>query len=126
MSSRHCPRCGATLPLEDEELLCPGCGAALGAKTEAIEVSADELLAELERRRSGSRVAIDEEGELEGEVSVVTTTPSGLLKSQAMPRLQERRAKVDARHFTPWLPIAVAAALALVVLLVWLTWDALP
>ncbi len=50
-AERHCARCGAILPEEDEEVICPGCGFAYGSATVAIEVSTDELLAEIERQK---------------------------------------------------------------------------
>lgn len=73
----HCPRCGATLP-QDDEVMCPGCGYAIGGRTVAIEVSPDELLAEMERRRT-DEVSEDSTGPMPN----VVTSPSGLLKTDA-------------------------------------------
>ena len=73
-AATHCPRCGATLSHEDE-VLCPGCGFARGASTLSIEVSPDELIADVHRARSAGPGG-DQEGE---EDSLVMTTPSGLL-----------------------------------------------
>lgn len=73
--SAHCPRCGATLP-QDDEVLCTSCGFTRGHATVALEVTPDELMAELERRA-------ETEGVLEGEISKVVTTPSGLLATRA-------------------------------------------
>ena len=127
MRDPHCPRCGATLPGDEDEVLCPSCGYAVGAKTEAIEVSPDELLAELARRSRMTGVQLEVEGDLESEMSAITTTPSGLLKGPGV--LTATGAK------TPAAPAArtrrgvvVAMVVAALVLgaFVWLTWDLLP
>ena len=100
----HCPRCGATLP-QDDEVICPGCGHAIGGQTVAIEVSPEQLMAEI-AKRSGEAEPFEEE------VSVVTTTLSGLLNTR--PGAEAVQAKEEAERSNTGL---IAGAIFVVVLL---------
>ena len=126
MRDPHCPRCGATLPGDEDEVLCPSCGYAVGAKTEAIEVSPDELLAELARRSRMTGVQLEVEGDLESEMSAITTTPSGLLKGPASLSAPAPAPAPPAERARRGVVVAVVVAVLVLGAFVWLTWDLLP
>ena len=115
----HCPRCGATLPQEDE-VLCPGCGNAIGNRTVAIEVSPEELIAEAARRAKGA--ATDAGTDLEASNSVVTTTLSGLLQTEpgaealALSGARDNNSRGPVALIIGVLAVLLAVALALVFL----------
>ncbi len=54
MSDKHCSRCGAVLP-EVDEGLCPVCETPFGARTVAIEVTADDLAKLVAAREAGKK-----------------------------------------------------------------------
>lgn len=65
MSEKHCSRCGAVLP-EVDEGLCPVCETPFGARTVAMEVSADQLAqfaaareAGMQKKKAGERPQAD-------------------------------------------------------------------
>lgn len=54
MADKHCQKCGAVLPDEDEGL-CPVCGTPFGARTMAIEVTPELLAAEFAKAQASAQ-----------------------------------------------------------------------